>query len=390
MIKRTIQSKVLSESKRMPVIAITGPRQSGKTTLVKSAFPNHQYVNLENIQTREFASDDPKGFIEQFEKSVIIDEVQYVPDLLSYIQVKVDEDNKNGRFILTGSQHFLLHEKISQSLSGRISMFTLLPFSIGELRGTRFEYDASQQYIFNGFYPRIYNEKLDPTKWYQDYISTYIERDVRQIRNIGDLKLFQTFLKLCAGRIGQIVNYNELATQLGLALNTIKKWMSVLEASYIIQLIQPYYNNFNKRLIKSPKLYFIDTGLACYLLNLRSEQDISIHFLKGSLFENLIVTETLKYFYNKGIRKDIYFWRESNGTEIDILVDMGNSLNIVEIKSGKTVKPDFFQNLRKIKRYADQVPVNAYLVYDGDEEQKRSDSQVISWKSTDKIYMDYQ
>lgn len=369
----------------MPVIVITGPRQSGKTTLVKSAFPNHQYVNLENIQTREFAGDDPKGFIEQFEKSVIIDEVQYVPDLLSYIQVKVDEENKNGRFILTGSQHFLLHEKISQSLSGRISMFTLLPFSIGELRGTSFEYDASQQYIFNGFYPGIYNEKLDPTKWYQDYISTYIERDVRQIRNIGDMKSFQTFLKLCAGRIGQIVNYNELATQLGLALNTIKKWISVLEASYIIQLIQPYYNNFNKRLIKSPKLYFIDTGLACYLLNLRSEQDISIHFLKGSLFENLIVTETLKYFYNKGIRKDIYFWRESNGTEIDLLVDMGNLLNVVEIKSGKTVKPNFFQNLRKIKRYADQVPVNAYLVYDGDEEQKRSDCQVISWKSTDKI-----
>ncbi len=386
MIKRNIQSQILLASKKMPVIAITGPRQSGKTTLVKSAFPNYQYVNLENIQTREFASDDPKGFIEQFEKNAIIDEVQYVPELFSYIQVRVDRENKNGRFILTGSQHFLFHEKISQSLAGRISIFTLLPFSIDELKGTGFELNASQQYIFNGFYPRIYNERLNPAKWYQDYISTYIERDVRQIRNIGDLKTFQTFLKLCAGRIGQLVNYNELATQLGLSLNTIKKWMSVLEASYVIRLLQPYYKNFNKRLIKSPKLYFIDTGLACYLLNLKNEQDLSIHFAKGSLFENMIITEILKYFNNKGSRDDIYFWRESNGTEIDLLVDMGNFLIAIEIKSGKTVKPDFFKNLRKIMHYVDQLPVNAYLIYDGDEEQKRSDCQVISWKSIDKMF----
>ena len=291
MIKRIISKRLLSLSKKIPVISITGPRQSGKTTLAKSAFPNYNYVSLENPDNLDFALSDPKGFLNNYGTKLIIDEAQYAPKLFSYIQTIVDEKGKNGLFVLTGSQNFLLNAGISQSLAGRVLIFNLLPFSYDELRSTEYNIENLSELLVKGFYPRIYDSGLESKDWYQSYVQTYLERDVRQILNVGDINSFRNFLRACAGRCGQIINLSSIGSDLGISYQTVKKWLSVLEQSYIIFLLQPYFENFNKRIIKSPKLYFYDTGLLCYLLGINSAETFNLHYLKGGIYETYVISE---------------------------------------------------------------------------------------------------
>ena len=388
MIKRKIQDEIIKAALKMPVIAITGPRQSGKTTLSKLAFRGYDYVSLENPQLRSFAKEDPQGFLSQYTGGVILDEVQYVPELFSYIQLIVDEERENGRFILTGSQNFLLTEKINQSLAGRVAIYNLLPFSIEELKQAGYKITSYETYLLKGFYPRIYEENLDAGKWLSDYIRTYIERDVRQLINIGDLALFQNFLSLCAGRTGQIINHSVLANEIGVSSKTIQRWFSVLEASYIVFFLQPFHKNYNKRIIKSPKLYFYDTGLVTHLLKINAVEEIQLHFAKGALFENLIIAELKKKYWNRGKEAPFYYWRESNSNEVDLIIDKGIKQLAIEIKSGKTIREEFFKGVFYWQKLSETKTENSYLVYGGDLVQKRSQLKVINWNTLNEIETD--
>jgi len=343
MVKRILEPELQELARKMPILTITGPRQSGKTTLVKMAFPHYNYVNLEDPEKREFALQDPKGFLSSYGLRLIIDEIQHVPELFSYLQVIVDQQQDPGLFILTGSQNYLLLNRVSQSLAGRTAIIHLLPFALAELKNTVYSFDNYEQYLLKGFYPRIHDKKLAPAKWLSDYTLTYLERDLRQIINIGDLATFQAFLKSCAGRIGQVVNYTSLGNDLGVSYQTIKRWLSILEASYIIFQLRPYHKNFNKRLTKSTKLYFYDCGLATYLLGIRSREQLSSHYLKGALFENLIIADLKKQFYNRGLEAPPYFWHEKNGAAIDCIIENGSDLISIEIKSGKTIHTGFLK-----------------------------------------------
>ena len=380
MISRKLGKEISAIGKKMPVITIVGPRQSGKTTLAKATFPQHDFVSLENPQNRQFAQNDPQGFLANYTRGLIIDEAQYAPDLFSYIQVIVDEQKKNGQFILTGSQNFLMSNKISQSLAGRVSIQTLLSFSMDELKGTTYASENFETCLFKGFYPRIYDQGLDPSKWLSDYVRTYVERDVRQVLNVGDLGLFQSFLTLCAGRVGQIINHSSLANEVGVSHKTIQRWFSILEASYIVFFLRPYHKNFNKRIIKSPKLYFYDTGLAAYLLGIKKEDELQAHFAKGALFENLVIIELMKKYTNQGERPPFYFWRESNSTEVDLIIDKGLENIAIEIKSGKTIREDFFKGLLLWQKISDISPENCYVVYGGEMNQKRTNLNIVSWE----------
>ncbi|RMZ50114.1 ATP-binding protein [Flavobacteriaceae bacterium PRS1] len=383
MLNRIIESKLLEMATKFPVIAITGPRQSGKTTLCKKLFKDYRYVSLENPDNKEFALSDPKGFLEEYNDNVIIDEVQNAPELFSYIQGIVDESKKTGQYILTGSQNFLLLEKISQTLAGRIYIYHLLPFSYSELN-VKYK-QVLLTHIFKGGYPRIYDKDIHPSDFFPSYIQTYLERDVRTILNIKDINKFGMFVKICAGRIGQIFNSSNIANELGIDHKTVISWLSILEASFIVYRLQPWHTNFNKRTIKSPKIYFYDTGLACYLLGLKKESELKLHFAKGSLFENYVITEHLKNRLNIGLQLSSYFWRDSSGNEIDLLVEEAKTLKIVEIKSGKTIKTDFFKGLNKFEKLANNFTVKKLLVYGGNESQKRSHVQILSWKDVKQI-----
>ncbi|MCH7524477.1 MAG: ATP-binding protein [Bacteroidetes bacterium] len=383
MLNRIIESKLLEMATKFPVIAITGPRQSGKTTLCKKLFKDYRYVSLENPDNKEFALSDPKGFLEEYNDNVIIDEVQNAPELFSYIQGIVDESKKTGQYILTGSQNFLLLEKISQTLAGRIYIYHLLPFSYSELN-VKYK-QVLLTHIFKGGYPRIYDKDIHPSDFFPSYIQTYLERDVRTILNIKDINKFGMFVKICAGRIGQIFNSSNIANELGIDHKTVISWLSILEASFIVYRLQPWHTNFNKRTIKSPKIYFYDTGLACYLLGLKKESELKLHFAKGSLFENYVITEHLKNRLNIGLQLSSYFWRDSSGNEIDLLVEEAKTLKIVEIKSGKTIKTDFFKGLNKFEKLANNFIVKKLLVYGGNESQKRSHVQILSWKDVKQI-----
>ena len=312
MLKRRLARQVQQLAKKFPVVAITGPRQSGKTTLAKALFSDLPYVSLEDPDTRQYAIQDPRDFLQQYDQGAVIDEAQHAPDLFSYLQTHVDKSQENGRFILTGSQNFLLLEKINQSLAGRVAINKLLPLSLHELQTNKIALTTPEESIFRGFYPRLYTDKtLLPTEWYPNYIQTYLERDVRQIKNILDLSQFQLFLKMCASRVGQLLNLSSLANDCGINHNTAKSWIGLLEASYIIFLQRPYYQNFSKRLVKMPKLYFYDTGVACSLLGIREVEQVNTHFAKGALFENLIILELLKHRYNQGLENNLYFWRDN-------------------------------------------------------------------------------
>jgi predicted AAA+ superfamily ATPase len=384
-IKRDIQDKIFQLAKKFPVIAVIGPRQSGKTTLVKKVFPEKEYVNLEEPDTRLFAQNDPRSFLSSKKAGLIIDEVQRVPDLFSYIQTNVDETKIPGSFILTGSHNFLMQEKISQTLAGRVAILTLLPFSLNEVRSNSSQDDFSS-YIFKGFYPPIYDQKIEPSDWYPNYIRTYLERDVRLMKNIPDLNSFTLFVKLCAGRIGQLLNLSSLAVEAGISVNTVKSWLSVLEASYIVFRLEPHFQNFNKRLVKMPKLYFYDTGLACSLLGIESENQISTHYLIGSLFENLVLSDLLKHKMNNGLNSNFYYWRDKLGREVDCLIDSGLGKIILEIKSGKTINEEFFSGLKFYKGLSGNENIFSYLIYGGEKEEARSAGNVLPWHKATMVF----
>lgn len=385
MVKRELQTRIARMASKMPVITITGPRQSGKTTLAKMSFPKYDYVNLETPENRLFAASDPKSFLAQFQKGVIIDEVQYVPELFSYIQVFSDESGKAGQYILTGSHNFLLLEKIAQSLAGRVAIFNLLPFSIAELKRGKLLDKDYEDTLLKGFYPRLHDKALEPSDFYPDYISTYVERDVRQLINVRDLAAFQLFLRLCAGHTGQMLNVNAIANSVGRDNKTIRQWISVLETSFIIFLLQPHHRNFNKRLVKTPKLYFTDTGIAAYLLGIRSIEQLNTHYAKGALFENMMVADIMKNILNQGRRSHLYFWRDNTGNEVDLLFEDDTKLKPVEFKAGKTLSADFFKGLNYYTRISGGNPKDSFLVYGGDAAQKRAAGNVLGWKHALKI-----
>ena len=382
MIPRSLGEKIKTLVKGFPVISLTGPRQSGKTTLVQALFPGYAYANLENIDEREAAEEDPVRFLRIHARTgVIIDEAQKVPALFSYLQGIVDASGEMGRFILTGSQNFLLLEKITQSLAGRTAICHLMPFGIPELDKAELLPDNLDRCIFYGGYPVLYDRKIHPTDYFPSYIQTYIDRDVRSIKNIGDLSTFRRFVKLCAGRVGQLLNLSSLGNELGINYKTVRSWISILEASFIIFLLTPHHKNFNKRLVKQPKLYFYDTGLLCSLLDIRSEKQLTSHYLRGSIFESLVVSEYIKLRYHHGLQSNAFFWRNSTGHEIDLLIEDGEYLKAVEIKSGETLNPDLFKGLKYYKRLSGEQDNNFILIYGGDNQQIRKDGQAIGWKS---------
>lgn len=398
MFTRLLQ-KTLKLYAKFPALAILGPRQSGKTTLAQKAFPKHAYISFENPLVREFAANEPERFLETHRNNhgIIIDEFQYVPQILSYIQLEIDAKKKKNYFILTGSQNFLANQAITQSLAGRVGILNLQPLSLAELAKNKILLDDPAQVVFNGFYPRLYYEHFDPERLYPSYVQTYIERDVRQIVNVGDLGTFQKFLQLCAARIGNPLNLSDLATVCGISPTTARRWISLLEASYIIFLLEPHFNNFNKRLTKMPKLYFYDTGLACSLLRITSAKDLAIHPFWGSLFECCIIADLAKQYYNRGSRPPLYFWRDKNGRlEIDCLIDEGGRLFPIEIKAGSAITSDFFTGLSTwnelaygAKPQTDPAP-STFLVYGGKDRQSRLKGVAVPWDESgmlvDEIY----
>lgn len=367
MIQREISSKALSLAKKFPIIVVIGPRQSGKSTLVKHLFAQKPYVSLEDPDIRLLVETDPRGFLSNYPDGAILDEVQRTPKLFSYLQGIVDAKNQEGMFILSGSQNFLLLESITQSLAGRVAILKLLPFSTKELLPTEFKNLSINELIFNGFYPRLFDKKIEPSDYYPNYIQTYLERDVKTLKNINDLNVFTRFLKLCAARIGTVLNYSSLANDCGISVNTVKSWISILEASYVLYLLPPYYQNLGKRVIKSPKMYFYDTGLACALLNIQSAQQVESHYLRGGLFENLVLIEILKHYYNQGKNAPCSFWQDQIGREIDLIIEnTEGGITAIEIKSGMTISSDYFKNLKYWeKSNTESVNAKSYVVYAG-------------------------
>lgn len=362
-IYRQLSSEILECQKYYRVITITGPRQVGKTTLCRNLFPDYTYFNLEDISLRQEIERDPKNFFAHSGKHVIIDEIQTLPSLLSYLMVYVDEDS-DWKFILTGSCNITLLNSISQSLCGRTAVLTLLPLSLDELKDHKQR--PTNEILFNGFYPALFDKHIPAHKIYSNYYTTYVERDVRQLLKIKDLSAFQTFIRLCAGRVGSECNLLSLSNEVGVSSVTLKEWLSILEASYIVFRLHPYYTNINKRLAKTPKLYFYDTGLLCFLLGIQSPDQLDFHPLRGGIFENLVVLEMLKHRFNNGQENNLFFYRESRGTEIDIVAQENTSLHLYEVKSSKTSNPDFFKNINALeKNFGDKI-ASSCVVYDGD------------------------
>lgn len=379
MIERTLREKLLYLSTKFPFVLLTGPRQSGKSTLVRHTFRDYSYISLEESDNRSYAEEDPRGFISEYPDKTIIDEVQRVPKLLSYLQTHSDLAGKNGMYILTGSQNFQLLSSVDQSLAGRVAVMTLLPFSHIEMRDGGILPQSIDEEIFNGSYPRLYDNGLSAADFYPSYIDTYVERDVRLVKDIGNLSAFVRLLKLCAGRIGQILNMSSLATECGVTIPTINSWLSVLQSSYIIYLLQPDYRNFSKRLVKTPKLYFYDTGLACSLLEIKQASQVSNHYLRGGLFENMVIGEFLKRGFNEGDRPSFTFWRDSNGNEVDLLMNKGDHVDAVEIKSGQTYNADFFKNLKYWSKLSDEDKDHRQVVYGGSQHRSTSEGELIPW-----------
>mgnify|MGYP003608351777 FL=1 len=379
MVNRTIVEGINAYMQRYPIVALTGPRQSGKTTLLKGMFPDFRYVSLENPDNRAFAENDPNGFLQLYDQKVILDEVQRVPALLSYIQTIVDSNNMMGQFILSGSQNFNLMKSITQSLAGRVALFKLLPFDMMELKSADLLPSDYEQLILKDSYPALYDRSIPFASFYANYIETYIQRDVTELLSIRDFGLFRTFLKLCAARIGQQLNIANLSSETGVSVPTLRSWISILESSYIMYQLPPFFKNFNKRLVKSPKLYFYDTGLASFLLGIRNEKTLLESEFKGALFENMIITEYVKQNYHNNLYHDFYYWRDSNGHEVDLLVSNDTAYDAIEIKSTKTILPKQFAGLDFLANIGGDVIRRKVLVYGGDSSQKRTHYQVWAW-----------
>lgn len=379
-IKRTAEKLLKKLSACFPIVVITGPRQSGKTTLARTVFAKKPFVSLEDMDNRRFAEEDPRGFLARFPQGAVLDEVQHCPSLFSYLQTRVDIDQKMGAFVLTGSQQFSLISRITQSLAGRAGIVQLLPLSYQEVKNHSFCPKDLDTLLYQGLYPAIYDRVIPPDLWYRGYLTTYLERDVRQLSQIHDLNLFQRFIRLSAVRIGQLVNLSALANECGISHSTIRNWFSILEASYVVFFLQPYFKNFNKRLVKMPKIYFYDTGLAAHLQNIQSAEHLNLHPIRGSLFENFIINEYLKHRFNQGLGTNSYFWRDNTGNEIDLILDEGTSLIPIEIKSAETIHSDFFETLKKWPNWVGTFAGNPKLIYAGQETFVQSGVQVTSWK----------
>ena len=380
MIPRLVDVTLHRLARGFRAVVILGPRQSGKTTLARAAFPDKPYVSLEASHERIFAATDPRGFLARFPDGAILDEIQHLPELFSYLQVEMDADRRRGRFVLTGSQNFSMISSISQSLAGRAAIVQLLPLSIRELKEARIETGNLDELLYKGAFPALYDQPMTPEDWYASYVTTYLERDVRQIANVHDLLQFQRFVGLCAARTGQILNIASLASDCGIAQGTARSWLSVLQASYIVTLLAPHHENLGKRLIKSPKLYFLDTGLAAFLIGVQGARHLSVHAARPALFETFVVGEFIKQRFNAGLRSNLFFWRDNIGTEIDVLVEDGSGLFPIEIKSGSTLNEDFFAGLRRYLKYAGARASGSGLVYGGDESYVRSGISVRSWR----------
>jgi predicted AAA+ superfamily ATPase len=379
MIPRIATSTLTRLAKGFPVIALTGPRQSGKTTLAKHVFPNKTYVSLENPEELEFAQKDPKRFLARFKEGAILDEVQRCPSLLSWLQGLVDERSRMGDFVLTGSSQFELVAGITQSLAGRVGRVELLPLSIQELAQAHQLPSQLNTCLLQGGYPSIYDRQVSPQDWFSNYIATYIERDVRQLIAVRDLTQFQHFVKMCAARSGQILNLAALGADCGLSASTAREWLSVLEASYLVTRIQPYYQNFGKRLVKTPKLYFLDVGLMAWLIGIRDTVTLDTHVSRGALFETFVVSELIKRQYNQGQNADLYFWRDSVGNEIDLLLDTPQGLQAIEIKSGSTFASDWIKGFKVWKRNTQVNTLIPRIIYGGTDSYDREGHQVMGW-----------
>lgn len=387
-IKRQIAPIIESQKSKFPILAITGPRQSGKTTLLKQLFNDYKYVSLENLNIRSFATNDPVGFLNQYNNKVILDEVQRVPELFSYLQGKVDDSKIMGQYILSGSQNFHLINSITQTLAGRVALFKLLPFDFTELKPYNLLENLYTKVAVKGFYPPIFDRDIKPSIFYTNYIQTYIEKDVTELLNIKDLKLFRTFISLCAGRAGQLLNYSSLANDCNISHNTAKAWLSILESSYIIFMLPPFHENYNKRLVKTPKLYFYDTGLLSYLLGIRNANEIDENRLKGQIFENMMVAEYQKQNHHCYLHKDFYFWQDSNANEVDLLTKHQNGFYIYEIKATETLSNNLFKELDKFEEVVAPVNVTKTLIYGGNENQNRTKYTVLGWQNISDFKID--
>lgn len=382
MIQRDLRKTLGKDALKVPILTIIGPRQSGKTTLARSAFPRHAYVSFEDIDKKNFALSDPRGFLQAYHNDfgIILDEVQHVPALLSYIQSMMDLEKRPGYFILTSCQSVSIKRTLTQALAEKISVYTLLPLSLHELYQSGLLSADVDQAMFKGFYPILYAQEYKPTKWYGDYVRTYIERDVRAITNVSSLSTFQRFIQLCSGRIGQLLNLVSLGNDCGISHNTAKAWLAILEASSIVFLLQPNHQHFSKHVIKTPKLFFYDTGLACFLLGIETEQQLKSHYLRAELFESLVIADFYKQFYNADKVPRLSFWRDKASHEVDCLIEQGAQAYPVEIKAGKTVNLDYFDGLTYWNNLAYASPDHGFLVYGGNQNQKRSLGNVVSWE----------
>ena len=381
MIERNIAPVLLQLATQYPVITLTGPRQSGKTTLTRRLFSDKPYVTLEDPDTRRFATEDPRGFLMQFAQGAILDEIQRAPELTSYLQGMVDADPKPGRFVLTGSHQFELMSQVSQSLAGRTAVLRLLPFTLAEvhrLRGGMASPDLAQT-LLTGFYPRIHDQSLDPSQALADYFATYVQRDLRQLAAVQDLQRFERFVRLCAGRTGQLLNLSSLGNDAGVTHSTARAWIDLLQSSYIVHLLPPWFANTGKRLVKASKLYFHDVGLACWLLGLRSAAQVARDPLWGSLFENFVIMEAMKDRLNAGATAEMYFYRDSEGNEVDLLIPVGTQMHAIEIKAGATINPDYFKGLKTFASHQPAVFASGCVVFGGAVGQSRSDWPVHAW-----------
>ncbi|MBX3240350.1 MAG: ATP-binding protein [Chitinophagaceae bacterium] len=381
-IPRTLTKYIQLQQSKFPVLAVTGPRQSGKTTLLKHLFPEYQYISLENPDNRSFATDDPGGFLATYPEKVILDEVQQAPALFSYLQTHVDTRGQMGAFVLSGSQNFHLLKSITQTLAGRAALFRLLPFDTEELNRENLLPGSFAGACIKGFYPAIYDREIDPPVFYANYIQTYIERDVAQLINVDSMNSFRTFLGLCAGRAGQLLNLNALANECGISQPTAKSWLSILQSSYLVFLLHPYHENFGKRLIKSPKLYFYDTGLLCYLLQLYTPEELLLNRLKGNIFENMVVGNIQKLNEHHYRHKSYYFWQDSKGMEVDLLQKTADGFNTYEIKATQTLTSELFKGLQRFEALAQPGKVISHLIYGGEKSLQRSGATVMGWNDT--------